>query len=92
MLLPWLRKFLTSLNFLFLDIDLLFVNIFNMHICFSVNRKLALKMTVKLNSRQCDGFIAIVTKIYTIAHFLFFIFHMWKTNVCQFDTESSAHI
>ena len=28
-------------------------------------------MMVKLNSRQCDGFIAIVTEIYTIAHFLF---------------------
>ena len=84
MLLPWLRKFLTSLNFLFLDIDLLFVNIFNMHICFSVNRRLALKMTVKLNSRQCDGFIAIVTKIYTIAHFLFFYFPYLENKCLSF--------
>ena len=60
-LLSWYRKFLTSLNFLFLDIALLFVNIFNMHICLSVSRKLALKMIIQLNSRQCDGVIAIVT-------------------------------
>ena len=51
-----------------------------------------LKMMVKLNSRQCDGFIAIVTNLYYCTFFFFFIFHTWKTNVYHFDIESSACI
>ena len=91
-LLPWLRKFLTLLNFLFSDIDhLIFVNIFNMHICFSVSRKLALKIMLKVNLRQCDGFV-FQSNIFFLYCTIFLFFHTWKTNVCHFDIESRAHI
>ena len=45
-------------------------------------------MMVKVNSRQCDDFVATVTLI-IILHF--FIFQTWKTNVYYFDIGSSAH-
>ena len=67
------RKFLTLLNFLFSDIDhLIFVNIFNMHICFSVSSKLALKIMLKVNLRQCEGFFFHNNIFFYIAQFFFF--------------------
>ena len=43
-----------------------------MHICFSVSRKLALKIMLKVNLRQCDGFVFHSNVLFNIAQFFFF--------------------
>ena len=44
-----------------------------MHICFSVSRKLALKIMLKVNLSQCDGFVFHSNiRFFNIAQFFFY--------------------